>query len=437
MSNPDDTGPSVWEELLRKDNLWVGHGSETAFADAILAQRRRQGLPQLGAQPLPHPYEILHTSRQLSRTRWAENQSPKHVSVPAHGRSVVTCLLISQGRVITASDDSTINIYSLPTGGLERSLKGHGGGVWSIVINRNTLVSGSTDRSIRVWDIESGRCTHTFGGHTSTVRALAIVRPELTDMEQDGDTTVSGKWPKHPLVVSGSRDHTLRVWALPKPGDTEFHSPMDEHGGEQNPYHKLLLDGHEHAVRALAARGRTAVSGSFDCTVRVWDIATGTCKWVLVGHTEKVYCVALDTRRQRTYSGSLDGTVRIWDLQTGQCLHVLTGHESLVSLVALSPSYLVSGCADSTLRVWDPDAGAHLHTLRGASPSRGAITCFAHDEFKVLAGSDSTLRMWDVRSGAEVRDLLTGAVGVWQVACGGRCEGDADWVGEPSDGVYD
>jgi WD40 repeat protein len=54
-----------------------------------------------------------------------------------------------------------------------------------------------------------------------------------------------------------------------------------------NPFHKLHLEGHEHAVRALAARGRTVVSGSYDTMVRVWDIVTGTCRWVLEGHTQK------------------------------------------------------------------------------------------------------------------------------------------------------
>ena len=56
---------------------------------------------------------------------------------------------------------------------------------------------------------------------------------------------------------------------------------------EENPYHRLLLNGHDHAVRALAARGRTLVSGSYDCTVRVWDVITGKVKWVLIGHTQK------------------------------------------------------------------------------------------------------------------------------------------------------
>jgi len=150
----------------------------------------------------------------------------------------------------------------------------------------------------------------------------------------------------------------------------------------------------------------------------------------------------------------MDSTVRVWNLLTGQCQYTLTGHTSLVGLLGLSPSYLVSAAADSTLRIWDPDTGELRNTLAAHT---GAITCFQHDEFKVLSGSDGTLKMWNVRDGTVVRDLLTGITGVWQVVFEGRwCvaasnrndstvldvwdfgnDEDEDWVGEPPGGIYD
>ena len=168
-----------------------------------------------------------------------------------------------------------------------------------------------------------------------------------------------------------------------------------------------------------------------------------------------VYSVVLDIHRNLACSGSMDGTVRVWNLSTGQCQHTLTGHTSLVGLLGLSASYLVSAAADSTLRVWDPESGELRHTL---AAHNGAITCFQHDEFKVLSGSDGTLKMWDIRDGTQVRDLLTGIVGVWQIVFEGRwCvaasnrvestvldvwdfgneEGDEEWEGEPANGLYD
>ena len=113
----------------------------------------------------------------------------------------------------------------------------------------------------------------------------------------------------------------------------------------------------------------------------------------------------------------MDSTVRIWDLRTGQCQHVLNGHTSLVGLLAVSPSYLVSASADATLRVWNPSSGELVHVLEGA---RGAITAFQHDDEKVLSGADGVLTVWDPRTGARLHDLLSGIVGVWQIAFKGR-----------------
>ena len=168
-----------------------------------------------------------------------------------------------------------------------------------------------------------------------------------------------------------------------------------------------------------------------------------------------VYSVVLDSTRRQACSGSMDGTVRVWNLKTGECQYTLTGHTSLVGLLGLSPSHLVSAAADSTLRIWDPDTGEVRHMLAAHT---GAITCFQHDEFKVLSGSDGTLKMWDVREGSVVREFLSNIHGVWQVVFEGRwCvaashrsdatildvwdfgngETDDDWIGEPVGGIYD
>ncbi|KAF8136648.1 WD40-repeat-containing domain protein [Boletus edulis] len=450
-----DSDPVLWRDLLKSTKIWFGGDSERAFALSIYARRLAEARKIPSALPLPHPYKLLFKSRHLTRTRWVTNEMPKHHTFPAHGTSVVTCLLLSHGRIISASDDHSIHVYSPVTGDLLLSLDGHDGGVWALAATRDTLVSGSTDRTVRIWDLKTGRCTHVFAGHTSTVRCLAIVKPEWVEVERE-------KWPKRSVIVTGSRDHSLRVWSLPRPGDPEYRwvgaddadVELSEEDIDENPYHKLHLEGHDHAVRALAARGRTLVSGSYDCTVRIWDTVTGECKLILVGHTQKVYSVVLDLNRNIACSGSMDGTVRIWNLRNGQCQHTLMGHTSLVGLLGLSPSFLVSAAADSTLRIWDPDTGELRHTLAAHA---GAITCFQHDEFKVLSGSDGTLKMWNIRDGTVVRDLLTGINGVWQVVFEGRCcvaasnrnattmldvwdfgtEGDDDWIGEPPSGIYD
>lgn len=165
--------------------------------------------------------------RNLSYTRWVDNPDPYYISVPVHGSSVVTCLLLSNGRVISASDDHSIQVSSLETGKRLHSLVGHDGGIWTLAVKDDTLVSGSTDGTVRIWDLATGKCLHVFGGHTGTVRCMALVNPECADVERTGEMGTSQKGPKRPLIVTGSRDRSLRVWSLPGPGDVEYKYPTD------------------------------------------------------------------------------------------------------------------------------------------------------------------------------------------------------------------
>ncbi|KAF2753920.1 WD40 repeat-like protein [Pseudovirgaria hyperparasitica] len=380
-----------------------------AFADAALlaVPNPNVGLPSLRNL---HLYKSLYQRHYLMRKSWMkEDTQPHHLTFRAHGRHVVTCLQFDTDKILTGSDDTHINVYNTKTGELKARLHGHEGGVWALQYEGNILVSGSTDRSVRVWDIEKAKCLQIFQGHTSTVRCLQILKPTKIGETANKEPIMM---PKEPLIITGSRDSTLRIWRLPQVGDHQVHQVAQQANDYENPYFIRQLTGHHHSVRAIAAHADTLVSGSYDATVRVWKISTGEVVYRLSGHAQKVYSVVLDHKRNRCISGSMDNLVKVWSLDSGQCLFNLEGHSSLVGLLDLSHDRLVSAAADSTLRIWDPENGQCKSTL---SAHTGAITCFQHDDQKVISGSDRTLKMWNVKTGECVKDLLTDLSGVWQV----------------------
>ncbi|CAG8893899.1 unnamed protein product [Penicillium nalgiovense] len=348
-----------------------------------------------------------HSLRAHKNHPMWKNTKARHLAFRAHDRHVITSLQFDTDKIIAGSDNTNINVYDTKTGALRAILEGHEGGVWALEYHGNTLVSASTDRTIRVWDIAEAKCTHVFHGHTSTVRCIKILLPVQIDHHPDGTPVMM---PEQPLIVSGSRDSNLRVWKLPQPGDSEYF-PRTE-SDEECPSLIRVLTGHQHSVREIAAYGDTLVSGSYDCTVRVWKISTGESLHRLEGHTFKVYSVCLDHERNRCISGSMDNTVKIWSLDTGALLYNLEGHSSLVGLLDLKEDLLVSAAADSTLRIWNPANGHCQSTL---SNHTGAITCFQHDGQKIISGSDASVKMWDIRTGVFERDLLTDLSGAWQV----------------------
>lgn len=81
------------------------------------------------------------------------------------------------------------------------------------------------------------------------------------------------------------------------------------------------------------------VSGSRDATLRVWDIETGQCLHVLMGHVAAVRCVQYDGRR--VVSGAYDFMVKVWDPETETCLHTLQGHTNRVYSLQVSNLNLV------------------------------------------------------------------------------------------------
>ena len=377
-----------------------------ANAAALAVPYPRVGLPRLKNL---HLFKSLYQRHHIIRKSWMQDETkPRHIAFRAHQRHVVTCLQFDTDKILTGSDDTNINVYDTQTGALRARLEGHEGGVWALQYEGNVLVSGSTDRSVRVWNIEKGVCTQVFQGHTSTVRCLQILMPTPIKTA-DGKTTMM---PKQPLIITGSRDSNLRVWKLPKPDDKTYFQAGPAPDDAECPYFVRVLTGHHHSVRAIAAYADTLVSGSYDCSVRVWKISTGETVHRLQGHTQKVYSVVLDHKRNRCISGSMDNLVKVWSLDTGLVLFNLEGHSSLVGLLDLQQDRLVSAAADSTLRIWDPENG-HCKSILTAHT--GAITCFQHDGQKVISGSDRTLKMWNVTTGEFVKDLLTDLSGVWQV----------------------
>jgi F-box and WD-40 domain protein CDC4 len=228
-----DTDPVLWRDLLKDTKIWYGGKPEAAFTNSIYALRQHEQSGQSivpTSLSVPHPYKMLFQSRYITHTRWVKNPEPKHISFPVHGSSVITCLVFSHGRIISASDDHAINVYSPVTGELLHSLQGHEGGIWALATSKDTLVSGSTDQTVRIWDLSTGRCTHVFDGHRSTVRCISIVQPEMIDVERNGVNTKE-KWPKQPLIVTGSRNSSLRVWALPRPKEKDTGYELEENHG--------------------------------------------------------------------------------------------------------------------------------------------------------------------------------------------------------------
>jgi WD40 repeat protein len=129
---------------------------------------------------------------------------------------------------------------------------------------------------------------------------------------------------------------------------------------KETPQLVRVLTGHAGGVTAVAVTpdGRHAVSGSYDHTVRVWDLSSGAPLHTLEGHADAVWAVAVTPDGRHAVSGSRDRTVRVWDLSTGDCV-------ALVSVDAGALSLALAAGAATRLVVGDEVGGVACYELRG------------------------------------------------------------------------
>ncbi len=166
---------------------------------------------------------------------------------------------------------------------------------------------------------------------------------------------------------------------------------------------QMVFRGHASAVWCVAVTtdGQTVVSGSFDETLKVWDLATGSCRATFEGHAKNVLCLAITPDDHTVVSGSDDKTLKVWDLATGKCRATFEGHVNAVWCVAVTPDghMAVSGSDDKTLKVWDMATGMCLATFEGHADGISCVVITPNGQTVVSSSWDSTLKVWDLAKG--------------------------------------
>jgi WD40 repeat protein len=84
-------------------------------------------------------------------------------------------------------------------------------------------------------------------------------------------------------------------------------------------------------------------TASDDGTARIWDLATGTTRTTLKGHTGRVWGVAFSPDGTLLATASDDGTARIWDAANGAALAVLVAVPDGGYAVLAADGYKIEG----------------------------------------------------------------------------------------------
>lgn len=207
--------------------------------------------------------------------------------------------------------------------------------------------------------------------------------------------------PKIPdMILSSSRDKSLIIWKLTR--------------DEMNygvPYKRLNGHGHFVSDVVLSSDGHFALSGSWDKTLRLWDLNTGVTTRRFEDHKKDVMSVAFSADNRQIVSGSRDKTIKLWNT-LAHCKYTIQeeGHTDWVSCVRFSPNNqnpsIVSCGWDKMVKVWSLQ-NCKLNTNHiGHRGYLNTITLAPDGSLAASGGKDGMAMLWDLG-----RDHTTGTDG--------------------------
>ncbi len=385
---------------LVRESHWLRAAPEATAA--LVWNRLRQF--RWSADDIDRQLQLPAGAMFLRVRHLATRESPALVrDLVGHLRQVNACAISPDGRrVVSASYDNTLKVWDLETGRELATLQGHVDSVTACAVTPDgrRVVSASWDNTLKVWDLETGRELATLQGHVKGPgRRRGRRRRELASLRGHAkEVTACAVTPDGRRVVSASWDNTLKVW------DLDSGSAL------------ATLQGHAKEVTACAVTpdGRRVISASGDQTLKVWDLDSGSALATLQGHAKEVTACAVTPDGRRVVSASQDQTLKVWDLETLRVLATLQGHAAWVTACAVTPEgrCVISASADQTLKIWDLDSGRALATLQGHGGSVTASAVTPDGRHVVSASDDQTLKVWDLDSGRELASQ----------------QGHADWV---------
>ena len=268
---------------------------------------------------------------------------------------------------MSGSDDKTVNLWDVQTGGTIKTFHGHTSFVCSVSISMdNTIIaSGSWDKTICLWDIQTGECCHIideFSGYTTSV-TFSPTNPQL--------------------LISRSSDYTIQQW------DTNGHQIGPAYKGTG------VVFSPDGTCFVLWDRGIASIQNS-DSGVIITTIHAP--------NSDFQYCCF--SPNGKFIAGASGSTAYVWDITGSRpCLaETYAGHTDAITSLTFSSS-LISLSNDKSIKFWQIGAPSinSVATDSEYTPYTQAsivsIKLQANDGVTITCDMDGVVRTWDTLTG--------------------------------------
>ncbi|XP_039251855.2 uncharacterized protein LOC120329323 [Styela clava] len=294
------------------------------------------------------------------------------VVLEGHSGYISCCKIWKDRFALTGSVDKTIRKWNVFSGNCVLKMEMHRGIVNTLLPFGIYLLSASYDRTVICWNVDTGQAARVLRGHKQSILPMLYVK--TAEHNPMGAEDIDRN---KDALITGSMDCTAKIWSI--------------HSGTS----LRTFRGHKGAILCLSMDRdkKYLYTGSTDFSIKKWNLASGTLLKSFKGHEGSVIC--LEMNQKLLYSASVDSTARCWVAEFGDTTRKYSGHEHMISDMKYHKGLLITSSGDNTVRVFDAKSGSLKRTFKG---HKYAVNCImAVDSMIFSASYDGTIRIWNIR----------------------------------------
>ncbi|XP_010747431.1 striatin-3 isoform X2 [Larimichthys crocea] len=338
--------PSNKESSFRK--TWNPKYTLRSHFDGVRALAFHPVEPCLVTVSEDHTLKLWNLTKTVPAKKSASFDVEPVYTFRAHVGPVLSLAMTSSGeQCFSGGIDSTIQWWNIPSSNVDPydtydpsvlagSWMGHTDAVWGLAYSgiKNRLLSCSADGTVKLWNpTEKNPCISTFNtnkehGVPTSVDFNGCDPAHMVASFNSGDVVVYDlETSQNALVLKGQGEGTL-------PGCNHINKVVS------HPTLPVTITAHE------------------DRHIKFYDNKSGKVIHAMVAHLDAVTSLAVDPNGIYLMSGSHDCSLRLWNLDSKTCVQEITAHrkksEEAIYDVAFHPSkaYIASAGADALARVY-------------------------------------------------------------------------------------
>jgi WD40 repeat protein len=304
-------------------------------------------------------------------------------SLTYHKKPISAVAVSPNGKwLAVASEDKTISLWNLATGGYHGCLTGHTDRIPALAWHPDStyLVSVGWDTSARVWDANTLQPVIILNSHAAQVHALSFSR--------------DGRW-----LACADSSHTVHVWdfaakktihKLKVPVADRQPAFTRERRQRQRPQESASQS--EIRTIAFSPDGKYLACNG-DRIIHLWNPENARPCADIGPRTSARTTVSLDPTGTKLLSNGGGSTARIWNTQSRQVVATLPSDAPLHALAFSPDGKWIAGSVNQKVRLWDA-AGNVVATWEDGPEEPITTFAFSPDSKLLATGSEHGLAVW-------------------------------------------